>query len=162
MVRYIESDSGRKGDPKRGQEVYTKAQCAACHRFGDLGDSVGPDLTAISRRFTRRETLESILYPAHVISDQYMNKKVLTLDGKVYVGLVSDDGTGSLAIRDSRNQVTSVDDQDVDQVLPNNSSIMPAGLLDNLSLDEISDLLAYLGVLPAIEVASRDDQTSAK
>jgi hypothetical protein len=91
-----------------------------------------------------------------------MNKKVLTLDGKVYVGLVSDDGTGSLAIRDSRNQVTSVDDQDVDQVLPNNSSIMPAGLLDNLSLDEISDLLAYLGVLPAIEVASRDDQTPAK
>jgi len=162
LVRYIESDSGRKGDPKRGQEVYTKAQCAACHRFGDLGDSVGPDLTAISRRFTRRETLESILYPAHVISDQYMNKKVLTLDGKVYVGLVSDDGTGSLAIRDSRNHVTSVDDQDVDQVLPNNSSIMPAGLLDNLSLDEISDLLAYLGVLPAIEVASRDDQTSAK
>ncbi|TVP99308.1 MAG: heme-binding protein [Planctomycetaceae bacterium] len=157
LVRYIESDAGRRGDAERGHSIYAKAQCAACHRFGNQGDSVGPDLTAVARRFTRREILESILFPAHVISDQYMSKKVLTLDGKVYVGLVNQDGRGTLAIRDSRNQITRVDEADVDQVLPNNSSIMPAGLLDDLSLGEISDLLAYLGVLPPLEIADRGD-----
>ncbi len=80
---------------------------------------------------------------------------MLTLDGKVYVGLVSDDGAGSIAVRDSRNQITRVNDADIDQVLPNNSSIMPAGLLNELSLGEISDLLAYLGVLPSMRVANR-------
>lgn len=155
LVRYTESDHGRQGDPERGRSIYAKAQCAACHRFGDQGDTVGPELTSVARRFTRRETLESILFPAHVISDQYMSKKVLTLDGKVYVGLVSDDGAGSIAVRDSRNQITRINDADIDQVLPNNSSIMPAGLLDELSLGEISDLLAYLGVLPSTRVANR-------
>jgi putative heme-binding domain-containing protein len=113
---------------------------------------VGPELTAIARRFTRREVLESILFPAHVVSDQYMSKKVLTLDGKIYVGLVSSDG-GYLSIRDSKNNVTEIDETTVDQVLPNNSSIMPSGLLDSLTLREISDLLAYMGVIPSVEVA---------
>ena len=156
LVRYIESDSGRAGDAERGRSIYAKAQCAACHRFGGQGDSVGPELTSLARRFTRREVLESILYPAHVISDQYMSKKVLTLDGKVFVGLVSEDGQGSIAVRDSRNQITRINEADVDQILPNNSSIMPAGLLDELSLGEISDLLAYMGVLPPVEIARRD------
>ncbi len=162
LVRYVESDTGRFGDPERGKSLYAKAQCAACHRFDGQGDSVGPDLTAIARRFTRREVLESILFPAHVISDQYMSKKVLTLDGKVYVGLVSEDGRGMIAIRDSRNQVTRVDEADVDQILPNNSSIMPSGLLDELTLGEISDLLAYLRILPPLEVAGRGEGVSTR
>jgi putative heme-binding domain-containing protein len=153
LVRYIESDAGRTGDAERGKSIYASAQCASCHRFGGQGDSVGPELTSLARRFTRREVLESILYPAHVISDQYMSKKVLTLDGKVFVGLVSEDERGMIAIRDSRNQVTRVDDSDVDQILPNNSSIMPSGLLDNLTLSQISDLLAYLGVVSSGQVA---------
>ncbi len=161
LVRYIDSDAGRAGDAERGKSIYAKAQCAACHRFGGQGDSIGPDLTALARRFTRREVLESILYPAHVISDQYMSKKVLTLDGKVYVGLVNEDGRGMIAIRDSLNQITRVDEADVDQILPNNSSIMPAGLLDELTLGEISDLLAYMGVLTPVEVAKRDVGSAA-
>jgi putative heme-binding domain-containing protein len=103
--------------------------------------------------------LESILYPAHVISDQYMSKKVLTLDGKVFVGLVSEDGRGTIAIRDSRNQITRINEADVDQILPNNSSIMPSGLWDDLSLSEISDLLAYMKVLPGTAVAKRETGT---
>lgn len=161
LVRYIESEAGRSGDAEHGQAIYARAQCAACHRFDGRGDSVGPDLTSIARRFTRREVLESILYPSHVISDQYMSKKVLTLDGKVHVGLVSQDGEGMLAIRDSRNQVTRVDEADVDQVVPNNSSIMPSGLLDELSLREISDLLAYMKVLPQARVAERPTQETS-
>lgn len=153
LVKYIESEAGRTGDLASGRKVYESAQCAACHRFGNQGDSVGPELTAIARRFTRREVLESILFPAHVVSDQYMSKKVLTLDGKIYVGLVSSDGSGSLNVRDSKNNVTVVDETTVDQVLPNNSSIMPSGLLDSLTLREISDLLAYMGVIPSVEVA---------
>ncbi|MGV3486563.1 MAG: DUF7133 domain-containing protein [Planctomycetaceae bacterium] len=154
LAKYIESDAGRHGDAAAGRKVYVTAQCADCHRFGNVGDSVGPELTSVARRFTRREVLESILFPAHIISDQYMSKKVLTLDGKIHVGMVSQDGAGFLQIRDSKNNITRIDETKVDQVLPNNSSVMPSGLLDSLSLQEISDLLAYMGVLPSVEVAN--------
>ncbi len=155
LVKYIESESGRFGDPVAGKQVYQTAQCASCHRFGGFGDSVGPELTSVSKRFTRREVLESILYPSHVISDQYMSKKVLMLDGRVFVGIVSDAGGGFLSVRDSKNQLTQLDQSKVDQVLPNNSSVMPSGLLDPLTLQQISDLLAYMNVLAPIEVARR-------
>ena len=55
----------------------------------------------------------------------------------------------------ANNQVTVIRESDVDQILPNTSSIMPSGLLDNLSLREISDMMAYLGVIPPLEVAAR-------
>ena len=155
LVTYLQSETGRYGDPERGSKVFATAQCAACHRFGTVGDTVGPDLTSVARRFTRNEVLESILYPAHVISDQYMSRKVLTLDGKVYVGLVAEQSDGRLSVRDSNNQSVTIAAGDVDQILPSTSSIMPAGLLDNLTLQQISDLMSYMGVLPPLEVAAR-------
>ncbi len=137
--------------------AFKKAKCNQCHRYGDEGESIGPNLTGIARRFTKREIVESILYPAHVVSDQFASKKVMTLDGRVLVGMVSDRGDGSIAIRDSQNKVAMVNDKEIDQILPSNSSIMPGGLLDDLTLQEISDMMAYLGVLPPLEVASRPE-----
>jgi putative heme-binding domain-containing protein len=152
LVQYIDSDEGRAGDPLHGAEVFRSAQCATCHRFGGQGTQVGPDLTNLAKRFTRRETLESLLYPSHVISDQYRSKRVLTLDGKIHVGLVSQQGD-RFEIRDSKNEITVLSEPDIDQILPSATSVMPSGLLDNLTLKDISDLLTYLGVLPALEVA---------
>lgn len=162
LADYLESDEGRYGDPENGSKVYAKADCASCHRFGSSGESVGPDLTSISRRFTRREVLESILYPSHVISDQYASKKVLTLDGNVYVGLLAENGRGELSIRDSKNNVTTLKESDVDQILPSQSSIMPSGTLDSLTLREISDLMAFMGVVPPVEVANRPSGQSGR
>lgn len=155
LAEYLESTEGRHGDPSQGAELFAKANCNSCHRFGNQGQSVGPDLTSLARRFTRREVLESILYPSHVVSDQYMSRKVLTLDGRVYVGLLAENGRGVLTIRDSNNQITEINEADVDQILPSSSSIMPTGGLDALTLKEISDLMSYLGVLPPLEVASQ-------
>ena len=149
------SENGKFGDIASGREVFKRANCATCHRSGGMGEAVGPDLTNIARRFTKREVLESILFPSHVISDQYINRRVLTLDGKVYVGLVAQGTNGQLTVRNSANEVATIDDDDVDQILPSSSSIMPNNLLDDLSLQEISDLMAFMGVLPPIEVAKR-------
>lgn len=155
LVSYLESDKGRFGNPAQGKASYTKASCAQCHRFGNYGESIGPDLSGIARRFTKREIIESILYPAHVVSDQYASKKILTLDGKILVGMVSEQSDGTLVIRDARNNTTMIAAADVDQILPSTSSIMPSGLIDSLTLQEISDMMAYLGVVPSAEIATR-------
>jgi putative heme-binding domain-containing protein len=155
LVDYLDSDSGNFGDPIHGRVAYEKAKCAQCHQFGNHGESVGPKLSGIGRRYTKREIVESILYPAHIVSDQFASKKVLTLDGRVLVGMVSDRTDRTIEVRDSNNQVTAIAESAVDQILPSNSSIMPSGLLDDLTMQEISDLMAYMGVLPPLEVATR-------
>ena len=155
LVTYLDSDRGKYGDPIIGRSVFSKAKCNTCHRFGNFGDSIGPDLSGIARRFTKREILESVLYPSHIISDRYASKKVLTIDGRTYIGLLTEKSNGTTAIRDSKNQVAVVDDQDIDQILPSNASSMPSGLFDELSLQEISDLMSYLGAIPPLEVATR-------
>ncbi|MEZ6086471.1 MAG: HEAT repeat domain-containing protein [Pirellulaceae bacterium] len=162
LLDYLRTEQGRAGDPRQGRDVYVKAQCVSCHRFGSEGQSIGPDLTQVARRFTKQEVVESILYPSHVVSDQYQTKRVMTLDGKVYSGLLSQATGGKVTIRDAKNEVTTIDQQDIDQIQPSKTSTMPSGLLDTLSLAEISSLLSYLGMLPAAEVADKPATTTQR
>ena len=70
-------------------------------------------------------------------------------------GLVSQRSDDNLELRDANNQVILIKEKEIDQILPSNSSIMPSGLLDDLTLQEISDMMAYMGVVPPLEVANR-------
>jgi putative heme-binding domain-containing protein len=155
LVEFLESEAGKYGDPSIGRAVYAKAKCASCHKFNDHGDAIGPTLTGIGRRYSKREIVESVLYPAHVVSDQYASKKVLTRDGRILSGMIAQRSDGAIDLRDANNHVVSIDEQDIDQILPSNSSIMPSGLLDDLSLQEIADLMAYMGVIKTLEVAEK-------
>jgi putative heme-binding domain-containing protein len=83
-----------------------------------------------------------------VISDQYRTKKVLTIDGRVISGVVSQQVDNTLLIRDSELKEHLVAEQDVDEILPSKQSLMPSGLLDELSAAEIRDLMTYLGFVP--------------
>jgi putative heme-binding domain-containing protein len=148
LTEYFNSTDGRKGNATAGQTAYTKAQCATCHRMGRSGAAIGPDLTSIAKRFTRKEVLESILFPSHVISDQYATKRVLTVSGKVYSGILSTNTDGSITIRDSNLKESVVAEQDIDQIHPSKVSLMPSGLMDKLTAEEVRDLLAYLGFVP--------------
>ncbi len=161
LTEYFNSTEGKKGNVSAGQVAYTKAQCAKCHRMGQVGKAVGPDLSNVSKRFTRKEALESIMFPSHVISDQYATKRVLTADGKVLSGILSTNSDGSITIRDSNLRETVVAEQDVDQVHPSKVSLMPSGLLDNLSAEEIRDLMAYMGFVPPQEVAETPQTTKS-
>ena len=161
LTEYFNSTEGRKGNVAAGQVAYTKAQCAKCHRMGQLGKAIGPDLSSIAKRFTRKEALESIMFPSHVISDQYATKRVLTTDGKVLSGILSTNTDGSITVRDSNLRETIVAEQDVDQVHPSKVSLMPSGLFDNLSAEEIRDMLAYLGFVPPQEVAEAPQTKAA-
>jgi putative heme-binding domain-containing protein len=138
------SDKQTQGDPGRGEFVFTKAQCVKCHRFGNRGEVVGPDLTTVSRRFQKKEVLESVLLPSHVISDQYASKNILTTDGRQITGIVGRAGPGQLVILTPNAQKLLLRESDVEQMEPSSVSAMPEGLFNNLTLEEIADLFAYL------------------
>jgi len=154
LLDYFDTPEGQQGDVQAGAELFVSASCADCHRHGTIGTSIGPDLTSLSRRFTTREILESVLYPSHVVSDQYASKKVLTLSGELFIGMVSDSG-GSVEVRDSNNEVTRVDRTEIDQIQPSRTSIMPSGLIENLTLQQVRDLMQFMGVNQPVEIARK-------
>ena len=86
LLSFLTGPQASQGVAARGAVLFEKAQCVKCHRYGDRGDTVGPDLTNVSKRFQKKEILESILFPSHVISDQFASQTIVTKDGKSYVG----------------------------------------------------------------------------
>ena len=130
----------------RGKEVFEDAQCISCHRFGDTGGAVGPDLTALAARYKRQDMLESITEPSKVVSEQYMNTAIKTTDGKVVIGRIADETADKVVIRPNPLETelitvkkSEIKSRDLSKVSP-----MPEGLVNNFTKEEILDLLAYL------------------
>lgn len=162
LMTHLASDEGKFGEADKGAAVFAKAQCAKCHRVGERGERLGPDLTSLSKRFMRKEILESILFPSHVISDQYASKTVVTTDGKQYTGIVALGAAGETVILQADGKKIALLDDQIEETIASKKSSMPDGLLNDLSLEEISDLFAYLGVLPAPPVAEKDTATKTR
>ncbi len=136
--------SGRNFE--RGRDAFIAGQCIKCHRMGDVGGGAGPDLTAVSSRFSRRDILEAILEPSKVISEQYQNLTVTTLAGKTVTGRLVDESPAGIVIQPDpfSGDRVEIAAKDIETRTASKVSPMPANLADVLTADEILDLLAYL------------------
>jgi putative heme-binding domain-containing protein len=144
LLTYLTGDDNEKAAGSRGAAVFTKTQCIKCHKHGNQGESIGPDLTNVSRRFTKKELLESIVYPSHVISSQYLSKVVQTKDGRQITGMVAAGAAGEVVILQASGEKVTLSENEIEVTRPSKTSAMPAGLLDPLSLEEVADLMAFL------------------
>lgn len=155
LVSYLTGDAADAADPHRGALVFEQAQCAKCHRFGGRGASVGPDLTTVSRRFQKKEILRSIIFPSHVISDQYASQKILTTDGRALTGIAAPAGQEAITLIGADGRKTLLRGDQIEDIQASSVSVMPQGLLDALTLQQIADLFAYLGHPPRHNITSR-------
>jgi putative heme-binding domain-containing protein len=162
LAEIVAQGKGIVGDAPRGAEVFVRAQCAKCHRCGEQGQSLGPDLTTVAKRFTRKEILESIYFPSHVVSSQYASKQVVTGDGRQFVGLVLPGGGGDIVIVQASGEKVTLLESEVEEMVPSRQSAMPSGLLDPLEKDDIADLLAYLSEPLGATVASESPENDKR
>jgi putative heme-binding domain-containing protein len=146
------------GDAPRGAIVFAKAQCAKCHRCGNQGESMGPDLTAVGKRFTKKEILESVYFPSHVISDQYASKTIVTKDGRSFSGLLTAGAGGEMVVLQANGEKTTLASDDIEEITASKISAMPENLLNPLTQEEIADLFAYLLDPQGGEVAARPEE----
>ncbi|MCX7392283.1 MAG: c-type cytochrome [Planctomycetia bacterium] len=130
----------------RGKDIFIEAQCAACHRYGDQGGVIGPDLTAVATRFKRQDILESSTEPTKVVSEQYMNTAIETVAGQVLIGRIVEETPDKIVLRKNplEPETLTVQKSEIESRSLSKISPMPAGLLNNFTNDEILDLLAYL------------------
>jgi len=154
LLAFLQTGSGRAGDAQRGALAYAKAACIKCHRCGGQGETVGPDLTTIAQRFQQQELLESIVYPSHNISDQYASK-IVTTNGRTYTGLVVPRGDVGITVLLSDGAKVELTHTEIDDLRVSRQSVMPTGLLNQLSLSEVADLFAFLENRTSRELAQK-------
>ncbi len=134
-------------DFANGRKMFAVTACFKCHRFAGDGGIVGPELTAVARRYNARTMLESIIEPSKVVSDQYEANQFVLSTGKVVVGRVVNLNSDKIMVCENMlepGNLTTVIRDEIEETLVSKTSMMPNGLINTLNKDEVLDLIAYL------------------
>jgi len=140
-------DSLRSADIANGKMAFRKVRCDNCHRIDNAGGVLGPNLNGIAGRFAPDVVLEHIVNPDKVISDQYQASTFVLKDGRQITGQIVNLSSGRYSVRTNPFRPfarTDIPVKDIEEVIPSRTSLMPTGLLNALTKDEIRDLLSYL------------------
>ena len=132
----------RPGDPDRGRLIFDR-ECLACHKLGDRGHAVGPNLAGV-RRKTPEEILVSILDPNREVSPEFLEYAIAIDDGRVVTGLVAAETPGSLTIRGREAVEQTILRRNVTEIASTGKSLMPEGLEKTIPPQDMSDLIAFL------------------
>ena len=134
------------GDPVRGLQVFRggKAACSSCHRMGYIGEHIGPELTRIGNSRTPEALLEAILFPSSRLEQSYRSTQVITVDGQVYNGLVEHRRDGLVRLRLDADRTVDLRLDAIDLERSSDISVMPSGLDELLTPQELADLLSLL------------------
>jgi putative heme-binding domain-containing protein len=144
MKAYKDAING--GEAELGSELFHKVQkCITCHRVGDVGGSIGPNLSDVGKRTKRAYLLESIVVPSAKIVKGYETQVVVLADGRVVTGTVQSEDEYEVVIADARTQ-TKIEKDDIDDRVASNISTMPS-LANLLTVDDVRNLIAYLVTL---------------
>lgn len=136
----------KDGDVRRGQAVFNspKAACSACHAIGYAGGRLGPDLTRIGRIRNERDLLEAIVYPSASFVRSYEPVTVVTDSGDDYTGVLLVDGADEIVLGTGPGSEVRIARNEIQEMRPGTLSVMPAGLDEQLTLQELADLIAFL------------------
>jgi putative membrane-bound dehydrogenase-like protein len=131
-----------KGDATHGKGLFEKS-CAACHRLGDVGSAVGPDLSALTDK-SANYLLVAILDPNAAVEGRFVAYQVETVDGDTYVGLLGDENASALTILQASGMRQSVARSQIKSLSSSKLSLMPEGLEQGMTLQDLADLIAFV------------------
>ncbi|GMW03514.1 MAG: hypothetical protein AMXMBFR84_46480 [Candidatus Hydrogenedentota bacterium] len=138
------------GNPEQGRSVFfdaEKAQCNRCHRIGEEGTEVGPNLTLIGQKLGKDGLFESILNPSAAVSHEYVVWLFETEVDGYLSGFIRSETPESIQLVDAAGAVTSINPATVIDRRQTNTSLMPTGLPATMSAQDLVNLVAYLSTL---------------
>ena len=124
-----------------GRALFQKS-CANCHRVFDSGTLIGPDLTG-AQRTNVDYLLQNLLDPSASISKDYQMQIVATTNGRVITGLLVEESDNAITVQTSTEKVI-VPRNEIEEQKISDVSMMPEGILQKMTHDEVRDLFAYL------------------
>ena len=129
-------------DPMRGARIF-KEQCSKCHRLGDQGFAVGPDLSGAAGR-PDATLLADLLDPSRSIKPGYLVHTAVTVDGKAFAGLLAEESATSITLRREEGKQDKILRKDLQELNASSKSLMPDGLEKLMTPQDVADLIGYL------------------
>jgi putative heme-binding domain-containing protein len=133
-----------KGDAAKGLALFKSQSCAACHTTADGQTPKGPHLVDIGKRYKAAELAESVLDPSAKIAQGYESYAIRLLDGRVVTGFVVRESAAAVLLREANGTPRELPREEIEERSQQKLSAMPAGLVANLTPEQLADLLAYL------------------
>lgn len=135
-----------EGQIEEGRKIFfgKKAACSGCHTVENQGGKVGPDLTRIGAIRTGTDLLEAIALPSASFARGYRSYLVVTDAGRIHTGVISRESTDTVYLRTTDLSEVRIPREEIEIMKESPISIMPKGLEQRLTPQEIRDLLAYL------------------
>lgn len=130
------------GSPYEGKKLFQNS-CGKCHKLFDTGGQVGPDLTTF-KRDDLGNMLVNIINPSAEIREGFETFVLSTQDGRVLTGFLQDRDNQVIVIKGADGQAQTIEQANIDELLPSKKSVMPERLLSNLTEEQVRDLFAYL------------------
>jgi len=134
--------TGSSGDAEQGS-LHFKTRCASCHALFGEGQIIGPDLTGYERQ-NLEFWLPAIVDPGLELREGYINYVATMNDGRVVAGFMQEQAPNTVTLRDMAGQHLLLNRDEIKTLEASKVSLMPPGLLNGMSDDELRDLFAYL------------------
>jgi putative heme-binding domain-containing protein len=150
IKEYEQELASLKGDPQRGRLAFER-ECATCHRLGNKGYDVGPNLETI-RHHAPKQVLTNLLDPSREVSPAYVEYVVLTKEGRTATGMMSAETATSVTLRRANDVQETILRDNIEEISGSGKSLMPEGLEKKIAPQEMADLLSYLlGPRPTVK-----------
>ncbi len=132
------------GDAGRGKVLFNAQSCRACHTDADGQTPKGPHLVDIGKRYSPAELVESMLKPSLKIAQGYEAYTIAMADGRVFTGFVVSEGATAVQIRESSGTLQELKRSAIEERRRQEASVMPEGIVANLTPEGLANLVAYL------------------
>lgn len=133
----------QEGNVDAGREMFRK-HCVKCHRHGKMGDkNIGPNLTGMAVH-PKKELLTHIIDPSRSVEGNFRIYTVVDIDGRVKNGMLASETRTSITLIDTEAKETSIQREDIDELVASKKSVMPEGFEKQMTEIELSDLLEFL------------------
>lgn len=137
----------KDGNAEKGKEIYHRPElaCISCHKIKGVGlTDIGPDLGSIGASAPADYIIESLLEPSKKIKEGFQSITITTKDGVFYAGSIVKEYGTRIRIKTSSGEEVTIQKSDIKSRESSTVSMMPVGLIDDLSEPELIDLLKYL------------------
>ena len=136
-------------DPRAGQRLFFHPKgpgCFRCHQIDGRGQQVGPGLIRTNGRISlnRERLVEAIINPSKDIDPGFLPLTIVTIDGQTASGIYHKHNNKERSIYDSNGKIRSFKISEIEEMIPSKTSIMPNGLVDQMTIEEFRDLISYL------------------
>ena len=136
-----------KGDANLGEQIFTRQGCVACHTTSQDQKPKGPYLGNIAQTYKRMELAENILDPNKTVAQGFITNLVVTKDGSQQMGFITFESAEKISIRNIAAQEVTIATADITSRTKLPQSMMPPGLVDQLTIREFASLLDWLEAL---------------